>query len=125
MTLITTASDHVMNYKDWSYRNMRKDNTVNGFSRLFIFLRRHLTQVMHATVNIGVLAGIVVLDSVYHLPRFLRCRPIVEINQRPTIYLPGQNRKVLSHLFNVEFPGWHICVLSQKVYWGGKASTAT
>ena len=34
MTLITTASDHVMNYKDWSYRNMREDNTVNGFSCL-------------------------------------------------------------------------------------------
>src|SRR5690606_15395948 len=51
---------------------------------------RNLGQVMYPAMHIAVHISVVMCDGIDNLLRFLCCRTIIQIHQRPTIYLPTQ-----------------------------------
>ena len=57
---------------------------------------------MHATMNVGVVLLVVSARWIDHRLRFLRCRRIVQINQRLAVNLPPEYGKVTAELLHVE-----------------------
>ena len=70
--------------------------------RALVGLARHGTELVHATMHVGVVVGVVVRDRVNHAARLLRRRRIVEIDQRLAVNLPGENREVRPHPRDVQ-----------------------
>src|SRR5262249_41309229 len=80
----------------------RVDEPLNPDARVFVFARRQLAQIMHAAMDVGVLRGVVVIDRVDHGLRLLRGRGAVQIDQRASVYLLSEDRKIFADLVDVE-----------------------
>src|SRR3954454_5926688 len=60
----------------------RVDEALHGRARFFVRVGRGLAEVMHAAMNVRILLGVVADDAIDHLPRLLRRRGVVEIDER-------------------------------------------
>src|SRR5262245_38702737 len=70
--------------------------------RLFVFVSRALAEIMHASVNIRVIAFVVTRRSIYHGLRLLAGRRIIKINQWLSVDSLLQYREVFSDSIDVE-----------------------
>ena len=78
------------------------DEAPEFFPRLFVERGRQLAQIMHATVNIGVLLGVITVQRVDDRMGFLAGGAVIEIDQRLAVNLTGEQRKILADALNVE-----------------------
>src|SRR5262249_9619996 len=67
---------------------------------------RKLAQIMHATMDVGVLFGVITRDRVNHDLRFLRGRGAVQIDQWAPVNLLVENRKVLANTIYIIIHNW-------------------
>ena len=78
---------------------LRADECSHGLTRLLVFHRRYLAQVVHSPVDITVPPAIRLLYGVYHHLRLLTRRGIIQIHQLPSVYPLFQYRKIFSSHF--------------------------
>ena len=60
-----------------------------------------LTEVVHATMYVGIYVQIFLTHGIQHTQRFLRGSRIVQINQWLTIYLAAQYGEILTYLIYI------------------------
>ena len=80
----------------------RPDKGGDPLPGLLVQLRGLLRQEMHAAVNVRVQAPVEVIDRIDHLPGLLRRGSAVEVNQRLTVDLAVQDRKLLPYFLNIK-----------------------
>ena len=68
----------------------------------FVLGRRFLAERMHPAVDVGVGVLVVVRQRVDHLPRFLRGRRVVQIDERHPVDAALQDREVGANGLDVE-----------------------
>src|SRR5437879_13636341 len=73
----------------------------NTFAGSFIGIRGLDAERVHATVHVGVDGGVEVDQRVDDLPRLLRARGVVEIDQRPTVDETLEDGKVRAHALDI------------------------
>ena len=69
--------------------------------RRFVLLGRVLGEIVHAAMNVGVVALVVMRDGVDHRPRLLRGRGVVEVHQRMPVHLLLQNGKIAANRLDI------------------------
>ena len=79
-------------------------NSAIFFASFFIGIRCFLAQLVHAAMDIGILRPIKTRNAIDHRQRLLRRRAVVQINQRLTVRLGMENRKIRPDFLNVEYP---------------------
>src|SRR6185437_10838221 len=80
---------------------LRPKKFLGGPAGVFVLIRRSLRKGVHPTMNIGVVALVVVRDRVYHLARLLRGRGIIQVHQRMTMHLLMKDREVRANALDV------------------------
>ena len=86
----------------WRTKAQRRKNVLRRQTRheygllagLLVFRRREFAKVVNAAMHVRILGGIVVRDGVNDRAGLLRSGGIVEIDERPAMHLPRQNREV-------------------------------
>ena len=75
---------------------LRSDERCHSFSRLLMFHRCYLAQMMHAAVDIAVPMGVSLRDGIYHRLRLLARSGIIQVHQGASVYLLVQYREICS-----------------------------
>ena len=78
------------------------DKGADTVARRFVTLRRLLGQTMYAAVDIGIQLPMQVIDRIDHATRLLRRSPAIEVDQRATVHLGREQRKIRTYLFNIK-----------------------
>jgi len=89
------------------------EELLHGLARALVGLGCFVGEIMQATVYVGVLLGIGLVDAVEHRLRLLRRGRVVEIDQRLAVDLHRQRREVRADAVDVEGSVGHCRVHAQ------------
>lgn len=70
-------------------------------ARGLVLLGREVGQEVQATVNIRIFVGVAAGHSIDHRLWLLRRGAVVEVDERPAVYLAGEDREVATDLFDI------------------------
>src|SRR5262249_31258577 len=82
------------------------DESLDFDLRVFVFARCELAQIMHATVHIGVLFGIVAQETVDHDPGLLGSCCVVEIDQPASVDFLVEDGEVFADEIYIKSHNW-------------------
>ena len=77
------------------------DKAAHGLARSLMKFRGLLAEVVHAAVDVGVHVQVLIRHGIDDAARFLRRGAVVEVNQRTTVHLAGEDGKILSYLLYI------------------------
>ena len=77
------------------------EENAGAFPRRLVGVRRRIGEIMQAAMNVGIFMLVCMHHARDDLPRLLRRCPVVEIDERFSIRLLGQDRKIRPHLVDV------------------------
>lgn len=84
------------------------DMALHGSAGTFMCFGRQVREVMCRTMDIAVIAGVIIHDCIDHHLRLLGCGGIVQVNQGLSVYPSVQNREIRADFLNIE---GHHCLL--------------
>ena len=88
--------------EDDALRRWSVDELRDLRSRFLVRRRRLFAEAVDGAMDVRVVVLVVVDELVDHLPRLLRSRRVVEVNERLPVHLPLEDREVLADPCDVE-----------------------